>query len=105
MKRCQYSNRGALNKSFFVAKFFKRYTTSVWYTYKMVSHYNVTKVLIILAIILISSVNAIFIIDANSTRSKMKTKNMTPADWTELGDDGLWSEILEDWTLRYVKKC
>lgn len=69
---------------------------------KMVSLNHLTKVLIIFAIVVISSVNAIFIIEANTTRSKMKTKNVTPAEWTEMGDDGLWSEILEDWTLRYV---
>lgn len=68
----------------------------------MVSQTNIlTKVLIIFAIVVVSSVNAIFVIDANTTR-RVKTQKITPAEWTELNNDGLWSDILEDWTLRYV---
>lgn len=61
-----------------------------------------------LAIISASVCDGIFVTETKNGTSgnrRRAQQKLSPAEWTESGDadDGLWSSILEDWTLRYVR--
>jgi hypothetical protein len=45
----------------------------------------------------ISQASAIFI--PNELKNVTEGKVPTPAEWTETLDDGIWSSLLEEWTL------
>lgn len=36
----------------------------------------------------------------NELRNVTKRANLSPAEWTEPFEDGLWSALLEEWTLK-----
>ena len=53
------------------------------------------KLMVLMA--LMSSTCGIFI--QNELKNVTKRENVSPADWTEPYEDGLWSSLLEEWTI------
>lgn len=36
----------------------------------------------------------------NELKNQTKRESLSPAEWTEPYEDGLWSTLLEEWTLK-----
>lgn len=58
-------------------------------------------IVIVLKLLIVSEVSSIYV--NSDLKNITKRQNLSPADWTEPYEDGLWGSLLEEWTLNKNK--